>query len=597
MIYSYIILFPVNPDPADGSGVSPALQLALARTGMNTSHVCGSATVYATDETPIIRVPDGGMILGHLFSESGVRVVDANQFPKNLDPAAFKQHLLRNFWGEYILLQPETRGTAAITVMRDPSGGVRCIYHIGQRSGFVTSDISLATRLGLFEQQVDWSFVPSCLVYPHLKSERSATLGVRELLPGCSICIRGTSVTPMLDWSPWDFVTAGDRPETLSDAEADLRRAISMAVRAWGETDRTVLLELSGGLDSSIVAACLLASDVNVHCCNITTPVPGADERQYARLMADLLGVDLQITELGFDDAKFEFVPPAYLVTPRVWMLQYSADRAKSAVGDALDVTSYFSGGGGDSVFSYLSNATPAADALLANGLRSGITAIKDLARLHQCTIWKAARLTLRKLLRAPKAPVTPNETFLTEAGKACPPAEHPWFTVPTGVLPGDRERVHELVNTQNFRDGNPRTANRWMRMPLLSQPVVECCLRVPSWMWISSGRNRSVARSAFTDLLPPDILNRRSKGTYVNFTGSVFRRSKREILNFLLTGELEAHGLVDTNALYRIHQQAFPFREESFMRLFELCMIENWVRHHSRPSSRRAPRDASHLN
>jgi asparagine synthase (glutamine-hydrolysing) len=298
--------------------------------------------------------------------------------------------------------------------------------------------------------------------------------------------------------------------------------------------------------------------------------------------MTDRLGVDLHVKELGFDHARFDFAPPAYLITPRVWVLQYAADKVKTSVGDALGVSSYFSGSGGDSVFSYLTNAAPAADALLGKGLRPGIMAIQDLSELHQCTFWKAARLTLRKALRAPKAPIHADESFLTAAGKACEPAHHPWFTVPAGVLPGDRERVHELVNTQNFRDGNPRTERRWLRMPLLSQPVVETCLRVPTWMWISGGQNRSVARSAFADLLPPDILNRRSKGTYVNYSGAVFRRNKEKIRDFLLTGELQAHGLLETDALRRVFQETFPLQEESFMRLFELCMVENWVRHQS---------------
>ncbi|NII09490.1 asparagine synthase-related protein [Oleiagrimonas sp. C23AA] len=40
-----------------------------------------------------------------------------------------------------------------------------------------------------------------------------------------------------------------------------LREAITTAVQAKAETDRHVLLELSGGLDSSIVGGCLLDVD------------------------------------------------------------------------------------------------------------------------------------------------------------------------------------------------------------------------------------------------------------------------------------------------------------------------------------------------
>jgi asparagine synthase (glutamine-hydrolysing) len=117
--------------------------------------------------------------------------------------------------------------------------------------------------------------------------------------------------------------------------------------------------------------------------------------------------------------------------------------------------------------------------------------------------------------------------------------------------------------------------------MPLLAQPVVEACLRVPSWMWIDGGRNRAIARDAFSEALPETILNRRSKGTFMNYTASVYRRSRQTIASFLLDGSLQAQGLLDRAALERYLAQPPVARDDTFMRLFDLCMIENWVRHH----------------
>ncbi|MCD9007025.1 asparagine synthase [Luteimonas sp. XNQY3] len=580
MSYRYIAL--LDAEDRMGGTDQAESQHALTHARMIPHRFCDSATLYASEETPVLFLPAGTVVIGHLFNSEGKRVTDGRLLPADIDDAAVRQHVLQNFWGEYLLIQPSKTRTPGFTAMRDPSGGIRCVYRPGNSSSFITSDLSLATDLGLIERRIDWDFIPHCLVYPHLKTERSAILGVRELLPGCSVTLHGSSAASRVEWSPWDFVVGSDRPTQVSEAANDLRNTIAMVVKAWADTDRYVLLELSGGLDSSIVAACLRGTSVRVECCNLRTVVPGADEQQYARLMSDLLGVDLQVEVLGFEHARFEFTPPTYAVTPRVWVLQYAADQIKASMGNALDVASYFSGGGGDSVFSYLSNASPAADAWLGRGLRPGLKAIRELSELHQCTFWKAARLTVRKALGAPKRPIAADASFLTVRGKASKPADHPWFAAPAGVLPGDRERVHELLNTQNFRDGNPRSARRWLRMPLLSQPVVEACLRVPTWMWISGGRNRSVARSAFADLLPPEILNRRSKGTYVNYSGAVFRRNKEAIRDFLLTGELHARGLLDTAALQRLFQNPLPVQEASFMRMYELCMAENWVRHQS---------------
>lgn len=98
--------------------------------------------------------------------------------------------------------------------------------------------------------------------------------------------------------------------------------------------------------------------------------------------------------------------------------------------------------------------------------------------------------------------------------------------------------------------------------------------------MTIAGGRNRAVARSAFADLLPPEILHRRSKGTFMNYSGAVYQRNKAQLREFLLSGTLRQHQLLDTAALEQFFKMELLPRDQSFMRMFELSMIENWLRH-----------------
>lgn len=118
--------------------------------------------------------------------------------------------------------------------------------------------------------------------------------------------------------------------------------------------------------------------------------------------------------------------------------------------------------------------------------------------------------------------------------------------------------------------------------MPLLSQPVIEACLRVPSWMWISGGQNRAVARYAFATQLPRDVLRRRSKGTFMNYTSGIYSRNKETIRQFLLDGCLHSRGLLDSHKLNLLLDSQLPARDRSFTRIFNLCMIENWIRNHT---------------
>lgn len=569
-MYRYIALLGAHRIGAADGGIDEALRSL----GLNARLALDDMVLYASADTPVLALPSGALI-GHAFSPSGAPVNDAG-LPDALSGPELAGRVLERYWGEYLLLHAPD-GADATTVLRDPSGGVGCVY--SQDGGFITSDISIATRIGLYARQIDWDFIRSNLAYPHLKAGRTGLCGLRELLPGCRLSMRGEQSTIEQGWSPWDFVASHRRHRDRREAEAEVRAAVMSTVHQWADTDAAVLLELSGGLDSSIVAACLQDTHARVACCNLVTPVPGADERRYALQMSDLLRTELHVRTLGFDDAHLDSPPPPHAVAPGTWFLQHASNALKEAVGAQLGVNSFFSGGGGDTVFCYTRTAAPAADAFRERGMAGGIRAIHDLAELHQCTVWKAGRLTLKKLFSAPRPPRKAEGSFL-----AAPAPDllepHPWFAAPDDALPGDRERIFDLAGTQVFRDGLARGAKWQLRMPLLSQPVVEACLKVPSWMWIADGRNRAIARDAFADILPGEILHRRSKGTFMNYSGAFYRKRKRRIREYLLTGRLQAQGLLDTDALQRCFDRELAPRDDAFMRIFDLCAVENWVRH-----------------
>jgi asparagine synthase (glutamine-hydrolysing) len=556
----------------------------LGQAGLRHQLCSGPVRLFTSAETPVLLLRGGGAIVGDLFTREGVPIRDVASLPEFASSSLLREHILQRCWGEYLLIQTMTEADNGVVIMRDPSGGIPCVYSLAVGAKFVTSDISLTTRLGLYQKSIDWDSIAESLLHPHLKRERTGLVGIRELLPGCSLRIHAATAVSKMEWSPWRFVASDLRHNDPREAAADVRKAVRTVVRALAETDKSVLLELSGGLDSSIVGANLRDTPGQVTCCTLVTPVPGADERQYAKLIADELGVRLEAEYLSIDDARFCFALAASSVAPRIGALQYAIDQVIDAVGKKLHIGSFFSGGGGDTVFCYLKGASPAADAFKERGLAAGIRAVLDLSELHQCTLWKAGRLTLRKLWAAPKAASKPDTSFLAHRPHAGPSEDHPWFAAPIDALPGDRERIIDLAGTQVFRDLLPRGETKRLRMPLLSQPVFESCLKAPCWMWIAGGRDRAVARSAFEDLLPPGILNRRSKGTFVSYSGAIYRQNKDQIREFLLGGHLEARGLLDASSLRLFFEQDLASRDLTFMRIFELCMIENWVRHQSQP-------------
>ncbi len=113
------------------------------------------------------------------------------------------------------------------------------------------------------------------------------------------------------------------------------------------------------------------------------------------------------------------------------------------------------------------------------------------------------------------------------------------------------------------------------MICPLLAQPVVELCLRIPSWRWITRGQDRSVARDAFAGDLPAQIVARRSKGGPSGFTEALFLAHQQHIVQRLHDGLLKREGVV--------HDLPAPDERLSLepgagRRLLALLAAENWA-------------------
>ncbi|MEN5118201.1 asparagine synthase C-terminal domain-containing protein [Luteimonas sp. TWI662] len=534
--------------------------------------------LYGTPDLKLCRIGGDACLIGEVFDRDG-KPVDPTSLAIHHKPEQLRNYLLQQLWGCYLLLQVDGAQMIA-TLSPAAAGNVPCVYSGNNRRGFLTSDISLAIEAGCYERRVDWEALGHRLLYPGIKPQNTALAGLKELLPGTSLHVEPSGISVRQAWSPWNFVGPSARHATADEAAQSVRQAVEYAVRALATTDGSTLLELSGGLDSSIVGACLVGAPCEVVCVNLLTPVPGVDERHYAEQVARALGTPLHVEPLPFERARLAFQPSPASVLPGMGPLQHAIDGIMSEAADRHGVRSYVSGGGGDSVFCYLRTAAPAVDAFKVSGLGAALATVGDLSRMHQCTFWKAARLTLSKLRRTPGPPHRANTTFLDSRLGDIPPFAHPWFSAPDGALPGDRERIIDLAGNQLFQGQAARAQTRPFRFPLLSQPVMEACLRAPTWMWIAGGQNRAVARAAFSHKLPAEVLHRQSKATYIGYLGAVYQQRKHEIGTFLLEGQLAERGLLDAASIRTFLRSPLPARDQTFLRLFELCMIENWARH-----------------
>ena len=574
MNYHYIILL---GDDSPDNLAQAFIMSALRAADMECRFTYASTRLFVSSDTPTLLIPGRALIIGKIFTKDGKAITDAQYFDRTT--AEISSYILNNIWGDYVVLLPIGEDGHKFTLLRDPSGGVPCVYSFKSSARFITSDISLAIDLGLYRRQVDWYAITHGLSFPYLRAECTALQDVRELLPGCMLCWCGKDASVQTAWSPWPFVAQDARHTDPRTAADDVRTAVSVVVKAFAAADDRFLVQLSGGLDSSIVAACLREASAQATFCSLVMPVAGTDERPYAKLVTDALDCELFPIHIGLENIRFEFPTAASSVLPAIGALQHATNNAWEAAGSKHGVSSVFSGGGGDTVFCYLKTAAPAADAYRECGPAAGISAIGNLSILHQCTVWAAGRFALKKLWRRPRTMWKMDSTLLNLAHLPKTHKLHPWMSAPPDALNGDREKIYDLIGTQMYRHASPGDATQSTRLPLLSQPVMEACLKVPTWMWIADGQNRAVARAAFADLLPNVILNRRSKGSYTGYLAAVYERNRPKIRDFLQEGELSARGILDQAALAKLLASDLAPRDLSFLRTFDLCTTENWLR------------------
>jgi asparagine synthase (glutamine-hydrolysing) len=156
----------------------------------------------------------------------------------------------------------------------------------------------------------------------------------------------------------------------------------------------------------------------------------------------------------------------------------------------------------------------------------------------------------------------------------------HPWFrsaNVPLGV----REILAFLTGAEEFYDpiSNPEAAGLDSIFPLLSQPLVELCMRIPSYVHFDRGHDRSVARLAFVGDVPAPILQRTWKDRVQGFPEEILRIHLPDFRSMLLDGLLMKEGYLDRHSVERSLSGDVLQDTASVGEIIDHVLVESWLR------------------
>lgn len=532
-------------------------------------------TLFAAGEGDLHLLPErAGFVLGRLHGEGGIPIAKLPAAHAANAVTTGGRSLLSSCWGRYVAALSTDDGHA---VIRDPAGAIP-VYCATRDGVHVYSSRSGAIASVIARLEPDLRFAAHWLAYPYLRTARTGVAGVSELLPGWRRTVIGKGA-PQTDclWSPWDHAAPERRILDFEHAARLLSEHLLTWVPAAVEGKGRLLLELSGGLDSGIVAACLANAEIPFEAANFVTRSADGDERRYARLMAARVGANL--TELMEQERPIDLSVPPPTLRPGLSPLVMPLHRAFEAHAASVGADAFVTGAGGDNIFCYLTTAAPVVDAWRDRGVRNAVATTADVVHLNGCTWWTALRLAWAKSRRPRDARGWKggNEFLRKEAVPARD--AHPWLEAPAFARPGQREHVAALLLIQHVLDPEIRHSGPLSIHPLMSQPLMELALRIPSWLWTRGGRNRSVARHAMRDLLPPEILRRSTKGRLEGMCARAFAQSRKEVAELLLAGRLAEHRLLDRPELEAFLREPSSPTGSRYFRVMELAATELWLR------------------
>jgi asparagine synthase (glutamine-hydrolysing) len=546
-----------------------------------------------------------GAIFGRLFktgqeleSNATGRLLDREESARIV--ATRGAHLIDCYWGRYVAVARNPASNETF-VIRDPSGGLPCFVSTWRDVTLVFSEIESCIALDLIPFSINWKYVAAFVPYSALQIRDTGLNEVTELQAGERITLSGARLERHMLWNPIHI--AGREPiENCERAVAAVRRTVSSCVQAWASLHRSIVHDLSGGLDSSIVLSCLRRAPNAPHvtCLHYYSPSSNEDERKYARLVAGHLRAELVECALDPADIRLERLSRIRR-TPKPWFYLYDLLHSPAEARLAVEkgATGIFSGSGGDGLFLQARADLAVADYLRRHGFGPGVLRVAlDAARVTRTSLWPILRQGIRRHLKhgAPSPlsefgearSLIPSAVF--EAARNDDTLIHPWIRAAGDISPGVLWHVLCLSVPPVFYESFGGETDIERTAVLMSQPLIELCLQIPSYVWINGGRDRAIARRAFADVLPPLIVRRRAKGAIDQHNLMIFDANEGYLRDMLLDGLLVKEGLLDRLRLERYLTRGasrIGFEYNDVLR-HHLC-TEMWLRRWSETRQRAA--------
>lgn len=490
--------------------------------------------------------------------------------------------------------------------------GIKPLYYSANKKQFVfASEVRTLLASGVVPRQLSRSALESYLLFGSVSEPMTLVEGVFSLPPAHRMTIDLSSP----DSSPkpecyWNIATAGQRPRNGDkanhhDAAAHVRSLLEQSVRKHLIADVPVGVFLSGGIDSTALAALASREVSGVHTFTVGFPEKKFSEAAIARRTAERFGTTHQEVMLDGDEMLARLAEAVSAVDQptmdgiNTYFVSWSARQAGLKVA--------LSGLGGDEVFGGYStfsrttqyqrlaragNHVPAsvraATASVVGGAGGGLVR-GDVAR-KLSALWTTPESLPDPFYfgRNLFTPLQVSELIPeTSNGHA-----RPWWdwlaassaqarTLDSFAAVSCMEAGSYLVNTL-LRDTDfmSMAHSLEVRVPFLDHPLVEFVMQLPQEIKVRKGTPKALLVAALQDLLPDEVVNQSKRGftfPWAEWLRGPLKASINDGLSDLAPALADTINGDNARGIWRSYLDG----KTSWSRPWSLYVLNEWTRKH----------------
>jgi len=508
-------------------------------------------------------------------------------------------------------------------LVRDRLGKKPLFYWHNNGLFLFASEIKALLCHPAVSRDVDWEAFHHYLAFGYTPGDRSIFAGIRKLPPGHIAIMRDGVLTLQRYWTLPSGESWTDERASVHEVAARVRHELREAVRLRLESDVPLGVFLSGGIDSSVVVACMrevTGQRIATFSIGFSRAAPSYDELPYARMVAQRFETDH--TEEILEPKVADLLPTIVHHLDEPFADSSAIPTFVVAQATARHVKVVLSGIGGDETFAgyprYLGLRLSERYARLPSWLRS----IPDAVVPRLIPESEASRNWgdwARRFISGADRPMPDRyigwTRFFDETdlrGLVTPDLWERWGTdVDASQRAAFAARTHGDPVDGAFRidlstylpedllvmaDRMSMAHSLELRAPFCDHRVIEESLRISPSMKIPGLRLKGLLKTAFADVLPPQVLSHRKQGFMIPLA-QWLRTELRDMMEDLLSTErVRNRGLFvpeRVEALKREHLGGIRTHSD---RLWTLMMTELWMRHHV-DGIGMAPRDTSEMS